>query len=162
MEKSKFTRCIKTAMIMLVAIFSLYMARLIPVDLLFAKSNAPTDEITARSQGDNPLLEEMQTLDRAYRDLVSAVAIHDGKGVYKALTSMHGTQRKTREGIRSGVVKIPKNPKRVKEFVQMDKVFHADLDSLAIAAKKNDEKEMLAITKRLLDGCVNCHQRFRK
>jgi hypothetical protein len=115
-----------------------------------------------RQKGPNPLIEEMMTLDRVFRDVVSAVALGDNNGVHKALESMHGTMEKTHEGVHTGSVVIPRNATRVKEFVQMDRDFHEKLESLAGAALRNDQKNMLMITKQLLDDCVRCHQMFRK
>jgi hypothetical protein len=115
-----------------------------------------------RQKGPNPLIEEMITLDRVFRDVVSAVALRDNEGVHKALESMHGTMEKTHEGVHTGSVVIPKNATRVKEFVPMDREFHEKLESLAKAAHHNDQKNMLRLTKQLLNGCVQCHEMFRK
>jgi cytochrome c556 len=111
--------------------------------------------------GGNPLIEEMMILDTAFREIVSAVAVYDGNRVRKALEPLHGTMEKTHAGVHEGAVRIPKNADRVQEFVKMDKQFHRDLESLAGAAGKNDKKAMLDLTKKLLDGCVSCHQGFR-
>lgn len=116
----------------------------------------------AAESGTNPLTEEMAQLDEVFRAVVSGVALGDGERVHAALESMHGAMEKTHEGVEAGKVTIPKNPQRVKEFVKMDKEFHAKLETLAQAAHKNDQKKMLALTKQLLDGCVSCHQMFRK
>jgi cytochrome c556 len=115
-----------------------------------------------QQKGANPLIEEMMTLDRVFRDVVSAVSLRDNEGVHKALESMHGTMEKTHEGVHSGSVVIPRNATRVKEFIQMDRDFHEKLESLANAAHRNDQKNMLKLTKQLLDDCVRCHQMFRK
>lgn len=116
----------------------------------------------AADSGANPLIEEMVQLDEVFRSVVSGVALGDGERVHAALESMHGAMEKTHEGVHAGKVTIPKNPGKVKEFVKMDKDFHAKLETLAHAAHKNDQKKMLALTKQLLDGCVSCHQMFRK
>jgi hypothetical protein len=110
----------------------------------------------------NPLILEMRLLDNVFKEVVSAVSLSDSSGVIKALESMHGTMEKTHEGVHSGTVKIPKNADKLEEFVKMDKDFHNDLDTLAHAAHENNSKEMADLTKKLLDGCINCHQIFRK
>ncbi|MFO0753788.1 MAG: hypothetical protein U0411_10755 [Thermodesulfovibrionales bacterium] len=112
--------------------------------------------------GPNPLLEEMILLDATFREVVSAVALGDGARVGKALHAMHGTMEKTHKGVREGSVVIHKNAGRMNEFVAMDKDFHNTLDALAESAHRNDGKKMLSLTKKLLDGCVQCHQTFRK
>lgn len=111
--------------------------------------------------GDNPLREEMVTLDAVFREVVSGVSLGDGARVHQALEAMHGTMEKTHEGVHRGTVKVPKNAARVKEFVDLDKQFHARLETLATAAHKNDQPAMLKLTKELLDGCVQCHRTFR-
>jgi cytochrome c556 len=111
--------------------------------------------------GDNPLIEEMVKLDAVFREVVSGVSLGNGARVHQALEAMHGTMEKTHEGVHHGTVKIPKNSGRVKEFVDLDKKFHAKLDTLATAAHKNDQLAMLKLTKELLDGCVQCHRTFR-
>ena len=113
------------------------------------------------SLSDSPLIEEMVKLDAAFREVVSGVSLGDGARVHRALESMHGTMEKTHEGVHHGMVKTPKNSGRVKEFVDLDKKFHAKLDTLAQAAHKNDQQAMLKLTKELLDGCVHCHSLFR-
>lgn len=135
---------------------------LIPV-FLFAGQDAHRDLHTKMQipDGKNPLMEEMVILDGAFREVVSAVSLGDGARVHKALESMHGTMEKTHEGLHSGSVKIPRNSDRLSDFVQMDKEFHGNLEALAQAAHANDQQAMLVLTKKLLDGCVNCHRTFR-
>ena len=113
------------------------------------------------SPGDNPLIEEMVKLDAVFREVVSGVSLGDGARAHQALEAMHGTMEKTHEGVHRGTVKVPKNSGRVKEFVALDKKFHAKLELLATAAQKNDQQAMLKLTKELLDGCVQCHRMFR-
>ena len=115
-----------------------------------------------QKKGANPLLEEMTTLDKVFRDVVSAVALRDNEKVQKALEPMHGTMEKSHEGVHAGSVIIPKNAQRVEDFEKMDRQFHEKLESLAGAARRNNQREVLRITKQLLDGCVRCHETFRK
>jgi len=117
---------------------------------------------SAQSSIGNPLIEEMFLLDTAFREVVSGVSLGDGQRVSHAIHSLHGTMERTHEGVHHGTVRIPKNADKVETFVRMDKDFHADLEKLAGAAKKSDQQAMLSLTKRLLDGCVNCHGMFRK
>jgi cytochrome c556 len=110
---------------------------------------------------DNPLVDEMEKLDVVFREVVSGVSVGDGARVHQALETIHGTMEKTHEGMHHGTVKIPKNAGRVKEFVDRDKKFHAKLETLSLAAHKNDQQAMLKLTKELLDACVQCHRTFR-
>jgi len=111
--------------------------------------------------GGNPLIAEMVALDAVFRDVVSGVAMGDGKRVHEALEKMHGTMEKTHEGVRHGTVTLKKNADRMKEFVEQDKEFHGKLEELAKAVHRNDGNAMLSLTKALLDGCVRCHRDFR-
>jgi len=113
-------------------------------------------------QSGNPLIEEMVALDAVFRDVVSGVAIGDGKRVHETLEKMHGTMEKTHAGVKHGTVTLKKNADRMKDFVEQDKQFHAKLEDLAKAAHKNDGNAMLTLTKDLLDRCVKCHRDFRK
>lgn len=107
------------------------------------------------------LIEEMKALDAVFREVVSAVVLGDGHRVHQALESMHGKMEKTQEALHAGEVKLRKNASKVAEFEKMDKAFHADLEKLAKAAHNNDRQKMTAFTKKLLDGCVACHNQFR-
>lgn len=114
------------------------------------------------ASGADPLIEEMIKLDGVFREVVSGVALGDGARVHKALETMHGAMEKTHEGVHAGTVKLKKNADRLEEFVRLDKSFHNDLETLAHASHENDSQKMLSLTKKLLDGCINCHQTFRK
>jgi Cytochrome C' len=109
----------------------------------------------------SPLIEEMVVLDSVFRKIVSAVVLGEGEKVRKAIHSMHGAMEKTHEGIHSGTVTLPRNNDRMKEFVKRDMKFHEKLEALAEAGGRGDQKEMLALTKKLLDQCVECHRIFR-
>jgi len=116
---------------------------------------------TTVQSGANPLIEEMTLLDRAFRDIVSAVSLGDTDAVHKALEPLHGTMEKTHEGLNTGAVAVRRNADRIKEFKTMDLAFHAKLEALDRAAHHKNQKEMLRIAKQLLEGCVQCHAKFR-
>ncbi|OGP94001.1 MAG: hypothetical protein A2V53_02290 [Deltaproteobacteria bacterium RBG_19FT_COMBO_56_10] len=111
--------------------------------------------------GSGALIEEMKALDAVFREVVSAVALGDGHRVHQALESMHGRMEKTQEALHKGEVKLRKNASKMAEFEKMDKEFHANLESLAGAANKGDRQNMTVVAKKLLDGCVACHNQFR-
>ncbi|KJU85136.1 Cytochrome c, class II [Candidatus Magnetobacterium bavaricum] len=132
------------------------------VFFMFAAAQLSWGHQSHEEHAASPLLEEMVKLNSAFTEIVSGVALGDAERVHKALQPLHGTLEKTHEGIKSGSVDIPKNKHNVQEFVGLDRKFHQDLDKLAKAATENNHAVMLKLTKRLLDGCVNCHQKFRK
>ena len=143
---------------LLVVVLSLL---LLPMIVVSQEHHAHDAGTATAGHGNNPLVEEMVKLDAVFHEVVSGVSLGDGARVHQALEAMHGTMEKTHEGMHHGTVKVPKNSGRVKEFVDLDKKFHAKLDTLATAAHKNDQKAMLKLTKELLDGCVQCHRTFR-
>jgi hypothetical protein len=110
----------------------------------------------------NPLIEEMRTLDVAFRDIVSAVAIGDGRRVNKSIDSLHGLRERTHKAVETGMIRLPRNQHRLKEFLKLDERFHTELELLSKAAHKNNQRKMLILTKKLLDGCVNCHRVFKR
>ena len=107
------------------------------------------------------LVEEMKALDAVFREVVSAVALGDGHRVHQALESMHGKMEKTQEALHAGKVVLRKNAAKAAEFEKMDREFHKSLEALGQASHKGDRKGMTMITKKLLDGCVACHEKFR-
>ncbi len=115
----------------------------------------------AGKNGANALVDEMRKLDAAFREIVSGVALGDGHRVHMAIEPLHGTMEKTQGALHHGDIKLRKNPQDVKVFEKMDRDFHKDLEALAQAAQKNDAKRMNELTKKLLDGCVSCHNSFR-
>ncbi len=115
----------------------------------------------AAPAADNPLFAEMLLLDKAFRDIVSAVALGDTDTVVRSIESFHGAAEKTKAALAEGKVKLRKNPEMIKEFERLDREFHKNLGVLSEAASKKNRPRMLATTKRLLDGCIQCHQTFR-
>ncbi|MFN3395862.1 MAG: hypothetical protein ACK4Z9_03590 [Thermodesulfovibrionales bacterium] len=110
----------------------------------------------------NPLIEEMRSLDTSIREIVSAVATAEGERVIRSIETLHGLREKTHQAIKSGIVRLPRNQHRIKEFLKLDMKFHAELDLLLKAARKNNQRKMLILTNKLLEGCVNCHRVFKR
>lgn len=110
----------------------------------------------------NPLIEEMRSLDNSFREIVSAVTTAEGERIVRAIESLHGLREKTHQAIKSGIIRLPRNQHRLKEFLKLDMKFHTELDLLLKAARKNNQRRMLIMTKKLLDGCVNCHRVFKR
>jgi cytochrome c556 len=142
--------------------FALLLLAGFPSLLCYAHDEGHVVHGSAEHPATNPLIEEMLTLDNAFRDIISAVALNDTAKVQAALQSMSGAMEKTHAGMHTGTVTLPKNASRSKEFIEKDKRFHEKLEALDRAARRDNQREMLRITKQLLDGCVQCHQTFRK
>lgn len=114
--------------------------------------------------GNYLLLNEMVLLNKAYRDIVSAVAIEDSKAIVDAIERFETSQavQMTRDAFKAGKIKTPKNPDRMKEFEGIDKDFHNNLDKLRDYAKADNRPKIRYIAKKLLDNCIKCHEQFRK
>ncbi len=50
---------------------------------------------------------------------------------------------------------------KIKQFIKMDKEFHENMEILIEASQKGDTKKMQEITHKLLNGCIDCHNKFR-
>ncbi len=146
----------------ILAALALFSLTALPAFATGQHDTAPAPDEKAAATAGNPLLEEMFTLDSAFKEIVSGVALGDGARVHGAIESLHGKRERTTEALHSGKIKPPKNPDKIKEFEKLDGEFHSELEALASAAGKNDQKMMLSAAKKLLDGCVNCHRTFRK
>lgn len=108
--------------------------------------------------------EKMIRLNRAFRDITTAVVIGDGERVEKVLDSLNsaGVMEKSRDAIRKGQITLKKNPEKIQEFIQFDQELQQNLEALLQAAKIDNEQKMAAITKKIIDNCVNCHTLFKK
>jgi len=145
-----------------VSLFALFLIAGFPAAASVASEQQHHVHASAQPAPSNPLVEEMTALDAAFRNIVSAVALGDTEKVLGSIESLHGAMEKTRDGMHAGTVILPKNASRIKEFTERDARFHAKLEALDRATRRNNRREMLRITKQLLDGCVQCHQTFRK
>lgn len=126
------------------------------------KSN-PTDSHNLSSPTSrNALVEEMLAHDSAFGKIVSAVALGDSDKVHKSMMSMHSSLDKTREGVRSGDIPLPKNASRISDFIDLDLKFRAKLEALDRAARHHNQREMQRIVSLLLSDCVKCHRTFRR
>jgi cytochrome c556 len=74
---------------------------------------------------------------------------------------VHGARMVTEEALKKGGYKPPKNGADLDAFVKQDEAFHDELVKLLKASKAND---LPATTKQLgvvLEGCTNCHTKYR-
>ncbi len=119
---------------------------------------------TGKTLPANPLIEEMRLLDNVYASIVNAVALNNPVEVLEAIERLEtsGAMEKTASALSAGAIKTPKNSDKLADFTRFDKEFHANLASLAKAARAKDQPRMLSFTKKLLDGCVKCHRTYRK
>ena len=109
------------------------------------------------------LREEMVALEEAFATIIDAVLFSNMPLVKFAVVRFHKAREKVEEAIISGSrIILPKNHDQFKEFFELNIKFHEDLASLEKAAEKGQKKAVKKQTHKLLDGCVVCHERFKK
>jgi len=128
------------------------------------EAKAPAPAAAPAPGGNYLLLNEMMQLNKAYRDIISAVALEDSKGIVDAIERFESSQtvQMTQDAFKAGKIQTPKNPDRMKEFERMDKDFHRNLEKLRDYAKANNKPRIRTTVKKVLDYCIKCHERFRK
>ena len=111
----------------------------------------------------NPVREEMEDLDLAFKEVIDAVILGDMNLIPPALAKAQEAREKRDDAIKSGFqVLLPKNPNRMNEFSFLDQKFQIDLLELGRAAETGQKRAVRNQTHRLLDTCVGCHEKFRK
>lgn len=109
------------------------------------------------------LREEMVALEEAFETIIDAVIFSNMELIKPAVVRFHKARENVEEAISSGSrIILPKNHDRFKEFVELDIKFYEDFGTLEKAAGKGEKKVVKDQTHKLLDGCVVCHERFRK
>ncbi|MGZ3748819.1 MAG: hypothetical protein ACXVCD_15905 [Pseudobdellovibrionaceae bacterium] len=110
------------------------------------------------------LREEMVALEEAFETIIDAVIFSNMELIKPAVVRFHKAKEKVEEAISSGRPRIilPKNHDKFKEFVELDIKFHEDFEVLEKAAGKGQTRVVKDQTHKLLDGCVACHERFKK
>ena len=111
----------------------------------------------------NPLREEMEGLDLAFKEIIDAVVLGDMSLIPPALAKAQEARDKRNEIVRGGVpVSLPKNANRMDDFSLFDRKFQIDLLELRRAAETGQKRAVRNHVHKLLDACVGCHERFRK
>ena len=109
------------------------------------------------------LREEMVALEEAFETIIDAVIFSNMELIKPAVVRFHKARGRVEEAISSGPrIILPKNHDKFKEFIELDIKFREDFEALEKAAGKGQKKVVKDQTHKLLDGCVACHERFRK
>jgi len=104
---------------------------------------------------------EMRLLDGAFKNLLDAILLDTPETIEAPFHEVHNAKMETGKALRAGKIKLPKNGDKVDEFVQMDEAFHNKLRKLLGAARKKDRQGIKASAHEILDGCIQCHNKFR-
>ncbi|MEK6814835.1 MAG: hypothetical protein AABY65_08885 [Nitrospirota bacterium] len=130
--------------------------------VLVVASMSPADaQQTAPAPAESSLKIEMRFLDKAFKNLIDSLIFGNLKAVEEPFHAVHEAKVNTEKALKRGEIKLPKNPDKAREFVRMDGEFHRHLEDLLEAAGKGDSKGVQRMTVKLLNGCVQCHAKFR-
>ncbi len=104
---------------------------------------------------------EMQALHVMMVTALSAIEMGVLGQIPEALERVHAAKAETEKALASGAWAPPHPGTTVKDFIKQDEAFHRELEKLEALAKKND---LMGTTKQygvVLNGCSQCHQRFK-
>lgn len=110
---------------------------------------------------ENPLKTEMQVLDSAFKNLINSIVLNNLSAVEEPFHEVHKAKHRTEEALEKKEIVLPKNNDKMAEFTKIDKKFHHELEELIEASRKGDFKKVQKVTHSLLDGCIQCHTKFR-
>ncbi len=111
--------------------------------------------------GVNAVQNEMRLMNEAWQIILTSVSNNNLAAIPEAIHKVHTARNITVEAINNGEYTLPKNPDKMDEFIQMDNAFHDDLVRLLQAVDANDLQAATKQTGVLLNGCTNCHTKFR-
>ena len=110
---------------------------------------------------DNPVKVEMRLLNDAFKNLLVSLILNNPGAIEEPFHEVHRAKANTEKALEKGEIKLPKNSNKMKEFIHMDEQFHGKLEALIEASRKGDMKAVQDVTHKLLNGCVQCHNKFR-
>ncbi len=116
---------------------------------------------TEAATTDNPVKHEMRLLDAAYKNLLDSLLLDTPEAIEPPFHEVHRAKMATEKALHAGKVKLPKNGDKLGEFVEMEEACHGKLKKLLASARKKDRKGIQDSAHEILDGCVQCHTRFR-
>ncbi|MCA9595444.1 MAG: cytochrome c [Myxococcales bacterium] len=111
--------------------------------------------------GVNPVQNEMRVLHEATRDWVTAIANNDLAAIAGGIKKVHGARTLTETALKTGSYRPPKNPGDLQQFEKQDEAFHERLVRLMRAAQAKDLPRATLELGRVLEGCTDCHSKYR-
>ena len=110
---------------------------------------------------DNAVRAEMRLLDKAFKNAIDGLLLNRPEIIEQPFHEVHKAKMNTEKAIKKGNIKLPKNSNKLKEFVELDEAFHEKLVGLLKASRKKDMNAVKTSIDEILDGCVQCHNKFR-
>lgn len=111
--------------------------------------------------GDNALLLEMRLLDEAFKNAIDGLILNTPEIIEEPFHEVHKAKMHTEKALKEGAVKLEKNSDKLKEFIKLDEAFHETLTGLIKASRKKDMNAVNNSIHKILNGCVQCHDKFR-
>lgn len=111
---------------------------------------------------ENVVANEMRALTAAMNTALAAIANDDLAAIPPALHAVHAAREQTERAIHAGTYQPPKNGGQLERFVAMDEAFHDELVVLLRAARAGDSAAAARQVGTIMNGCVSCHQQFRR
>ena len=112
-------------------------------------------------EGVNVLQNEMQLLNSAMQTSLTLIANDNLEGIPAQIKKVHPARQLTMKAVKAGKYEPPQNPDKMDEFEKLDDAFHEDLKGLLKASKQDDLQMATDKYKDLVQGCTNCHTKFR-
>jgi len=131
------------------------------VSLVLGVAVVNAEEAKTAPPADNPVKAEMRLLDKAFKNLIDSLILNNPKAIEEPFHEVHMAKANTEKALEKGEIRLPKNNDKIKQFVEMDEQFHGNLEALIEASRKGDMKAVQDVTHKLLNGCVQCHNKFR-
>lgn len=134
----------------------IYISTLALILALFSGVQAMATEST-----NNAIKAEMILLDKAFKNAIDGLILNKPEIIEHPFHEVHAAKMATEKAIKKGDVRLPKNGDKMEEFIQMDEVFHDKLRTLLRATRKKDMGEVKNAINDIMDGCVECHNKYR-
>ena len=118
-------------------------------------------ETTNGYAGSSSLKIEMRLLNEAYKNLIECLILKIPEGIEDPFREVKKAKISTEEALDKGQIYLPMESDKIMQFEEMYKQFYQKLDVLIEASKKKEMETLRDLTPQLLNGCIQCHDRFR-
>jgi hypothetical protein len=112
-------------------------------------------------EGVNAVHHEIQLLNTAMHNTLTLIANDQLEAIPGQIKDVHPARQLTQKAIETGQYEPPVNADDMEGFAKMDEAFHEDLRGLLKAAKDDDLEEATTRYRDLVQGCTDCHTKYR-
>jgi cytochrome c556 len=109
----------------------------------------------------NAVQHEMQLLNSSMQQILTLIANDELEGVPAQIKKVHPARQLTMTAVEKGAYEPPRNADKMEEFTELDDQFHDDLKGLIAASKNDDLQAATDSYTDLVQGCTECHSKFR-